>query len=866
MKQLIIFLILLAILIQSASATWDHVGSGEQAWSENVTMDNVTENWGSGYAEIGNNGSDNFNDGDLTYWGIINSPVVINGRAELNASTYDAIQRTDMTSYANFSLQYTFNLTDVLPGDGAQLWFRGTSSGSSYQMRQRYGSTLQVRNTDGWGELALNNSLTINSNTDYILRIDMNGSDYTIYLDGIEVLSFSNSSHTSGNFKLLASQNNHYVDNVRLWDIGVTSSNITRNYTAILGAGEELQNLKYNGTLPTAILNVDIYASTDNSTWVLIQANASTNTNYDVSGNGYEYGRWKLNTTDDSQTPEIYNISAEYGAAAVAGAPSITSYAPTVTIWPEVQDSQLFNITVNQTTQCRWYVNGSLTQTNATPSLTHAYTNTSLEGGHWNFTAVVNNTNGTDRQTWLFEVGADSITYIILSEDDTNLTCLIRWNVPRIGSNVTHWNTSYSNTTAGYKYCKNYDNGTEILNQTASIDDEELWFNSSTLLLTGIYYISVCESTPGISNVQNGSISSSSQWINWTVNQTANNRVIYDTGAVSADSTACDGQWSATHACANASDGNWSSYAESAGALLAYAYFNYTVPSAANRSESLWHVKDNAGQANLTIPSACWGSTLYLRAMCSDIGNSATWQCDSGAGWTTLRTSVANIIYEEEMTFKYTSTWNNSTAAPNITLTGLTASTTYNFHARSYNLANASLSGNSSTYSFTTAAAAPYNYITLYADEYGLINNWTTAQNCSQIDANISNVVCGSWYNHTSGLWESYRSGYGYNADAEIPENNSAFIFVDVQTTVSATPHTGGVTIQNATWFYGMLPGSTAKTLTEIETEMDSDGLDVWSLYGWSNSSQAYTATGGYSVAPNEGYAVYCNVSGEFTP
>ena len=101
---------------------------------------------------------------------------------------------------------------------------------------------------------------------------------------------------------------------------------------------------------------------------------------------------------------------------------------------------------------------------------------------------------------------------------------------------------------------------------------------------------------------------------------------------------------------------------------------------------------------------------------------------------------------------------------------------------------------------------------------------------------------------------------------SEIPKNNSAFIFVDAQTTVSATPHTGGITIQNATWFYGILPETTTKTLTEIETAMDADGLDVWSLYGWSNASQAYTVTGGYSVAPNEGYAVYCNVTGEFTP
>ena len=392
----------------------------------------------------------------------------------------------------------------------------------------------------------------------------------------------------------------------------------------------------------------DSYNVSVNDTW----HNGTTNEYYNNTpipeGNWSNITVWAWNSTYSELSSGSVSEDVQTGVA-----PSITAYYPTVTIWPEVADSQLFNVTVNQSTQCRWYVNGSLAQTNATPSLTHAYTNTSLEGGGCNVTAVCNNTNGTDSQTWIFEVGADSITYIVLSEDDTNLSCLIRWNVTRVGSNVTHWNTSYSNTTAGCTYYFNFDNDTEILNQTASMDDEELWFNSSTLLPTGIYYI-------------NGS--------------------------------------------------------------------------------------------------------------------------------------------------------------------------------------------------------CPYNYITLYANEYALINNWTADRTFSQIATNISNDVCYSWYNYTSGLWESYYVGYSYNSANVIPKNCSAFVFVDGETTISATPNTGGITIQNASWFYGYLPGSTAKTLTEIETAMDADGLDVWSLYGWSNATQAYTVTGGYSMAPNEGYSVYVNTTGEFTP
>lgn len=103
------------------------------------------------------------------------------------------------------------------------------------------------------------------------------------------------------------------------------------------------------------------------------------------------------------------------------------------------------------------------------------------------------------------------------------------------------------------------------------------------------------ESTPVISNIQNGSISSTSQYINWTVNQTANNRVLYSN--------------------------------------------------------------------------------------------------------------------ESDLTPAYYSTWDNSTAAPNITLSALTASTQYWYQAWSYNSTNTSLSDNSSTLSFTTMAAEKEDFV-----------------------------------------------------------------------------------------------------------------------------------------------------------
>jgi hypothetical protein len=176
-------------------------------------------------------------------------------------------------------------------------------------------------------------------------------------------------------------------------------------------------------------------------------------------------------------------------ADVAAGTPDITSYAPLGTIWPEVADNQRFNVTVNQSTQCRWYINGSLAHTNSTPSLTHSYTNTSLNGGGCNVTAVVNNTNGTDIQTWLFEVGADSVSYIILQDDPTNQSMIFEVNITRIGSNVTDWGWWQNHTFSEWQYFFRFTNGTEIMNQTATSNNESLWFNGTSLLPIGVYFI-----------------------------------------------------------------------------------------------------------------------------------------------------------------------------------------------------------------------------------------------------------------------------------------------------------------------------------------------------------------------------------------
>ena len=83
--------------------------------------------------------------------------------------------------------------------------------------------------------------------------------------------------------------------------------------------------------------------------------------------------------------------------------PEITSYAPESPVNDYECAKRSFNITINQTVNVSWQINGTEVQTNA--SVTKAtYTNMSAVNGTWNVSAVVSNANGTDMQTWVWTV------------------------------------------------------------------------------------------------------------------------------------------------------------------------------------------------------------------------------------------------------------------------------------------------------------------------------------------------------------------------------------------------------------------------------------------------------------------------------
>ncbi|WAM22762.1 MAG: right-handed parallel beta-helix repeat-containing protein (plasmid) [Candidatus Methanoperedens sp.] len=149
--------------------------------------------------------------------------------------------------------------------------------------------------------------------------------------------------------------------------------------------------------------------------------------------------------------------------------PKIIGFAPSSPVYDTIGATRTFNITVNQTTNVTWYLNGTklFNQSNVIQS---TYTNSSAAQGTWNVTAVAANANGTAMQTWIWNVtqpiaaGAPNIisfipsmavvsdtagaarTFGITVNQSVNVTWYLNGTLVKFNESVT--NANYTNTSA----------------------------------------------------------------------------------------------------------------------------------------------------------------------------------------------------------------------------------------------------------------------------------------------------------------------------------------------------------------------------------------------------------------------------------
>lgn len=173
-------------------------------------------------------------------------------------------------------------------------------------------------------------------------------------------------------------------------DINGTPRGILKEVTFQLSGANGFQGADFVTSCPV---------TAGNRYWVGFYTEQPTGSHFASSGNIIEeFADWDLDGIWDVGPISWLRPMIKFYRE-TEGMPGIASFAPSSPVSDIVGAKRTFNITINQTVNVTWYINGTLVQTNN--SVTSAsYTNRSAKLGSWNITAIAQNVNGTAMQRW----------------------------------------------------------------------------------------------------------------------------------------------------------------------------------------------------------------------------------------------------------------------------------------------------------------------------------------------------------------------------------------------------------------------------------------------------------------------------------
>ncbi|MCK5480335.1 MAG: DUF2341 domain-containing protein, partial [Gammaproteobacteria bacterium] len=268
--------------------------------------------------------------------------------------------------------------------------------------------------SDGYGDAQANSPPSLN--TWYHVVGTYDGSTMRLYINGIlqsdtgaisPASIYDNSEPVEiGTFEEF---NDYYfnglIDEVRIYNRSLSGDEIYRQYI----------RSKYAANAPTATISAapadttpPVPTNLNNTTsnyWVnytWTAGNGVVTDGYNVSmneewhngtktfwnsnvgaGNWSNITVWAWNKTGSGNMSATSVSDTVQAPSALAGAPNITSYAPATPVISDEGVAMAFNVTVNQTVNATWYINGSVAQPNTTASTEVAYTNASAVAGYW---------------------------------------------------------------------------------------------------------------------------------------------------------------------------------------------------------------------------------------------------------------------------------------------------------------------------------------------------------------------------------------------------------------------------------------------------------------------------------------------------
>jgi hypothetical protein len=171
---------------------------------------------------------------------------------------------------------------------------------------------------------------------------------------------------------------------------------------------------------------------TVNVTWLfnggLVQTDNSVTT-ASYTNSSAAQGTWDITAianNENGSATQIWNW-----IVTPPGSPSITEFHPSSEVNDIIGALRTFGITVNQTVNVEWLINGVLAQTD-TGVTAASYTNSSAAQGTWNITVIVKNDNGSATQKWDWIVTIPGPPSITFSAPLTPVSC-------RYASNLQHY-------------------------------------------------------------------------------------------------------------------------------------------------------------------------------------------------------------------------------------------------------------------------------------------------------------------------------------------------------------------------------------------------------------------------------------------
>lgn len=147
--------------------------------------------------------SDDFEDGDSTGWTVVSGSwsVVTDGTKvfKQTGTSGEGLVYAGSSSWTNYTVQAKVKLYDMISLAASGIIGRYVNSSNFYMLRLHQSGKVQLyKKVSGTFTMLQESTVTVNTNTLYTLKLVMSGSALTGYVDGVQKVSVTDSSISSG--------------------------------------------------------------------------------------------------------------------------------------------------------------------------------------------------------------------------------------------------------------------------------------------------------------------------------------------------------------------------------------------------------------------------------------------------------------------------------------------------------------------------------------------------------------------------------------------------------------------------------------------------------------------------------------------